>query len=194
MSSSSVPARVRGPVLIEALPGARVRDATVVLLQALLIAASAQLAFPLPGTPVLVTGQTFVVLLGAAVLGPGRAATGAALYGFAGLLGVPWFAVQGGSSLGYVAGFVLAGHLVGALARRGWTRTLVGATAAMVAGNLVIYAAGATVLALVLGLGPAGAVAVGVVPFLPGDAVKIAAAVALLPSLQRIADRAAPTA
>lgn len=189
--SSSSSARVRVPVLVEALPGARVRDVSVVLLHTLLIAASAQVAFPLPGTPVLVTGQTFVVLLGAAVLGATRAASGAALYGFVGLLGVPWFAVEGGASLGYVAGFVLAGHLVGALARRGWTRSVPGAVAAMVLGNVAIYATGALVLGLVLGLGPGGAVAAGVLPFLPGDAVKIAAAVALLPPLQRVAERAA---
>jgi biotin transport system substrate-specific component len=189
VSSSPLSARTAQPVLADLLPGDRVRDVALVGAYALAIAASAQVAFPLPGTPVPVTGQTFVVLLGAAALGAGRASIGASLYALVGLLGVPWFAVTSGASLGYVAGFVAAAWLVGRAARAGLLGTWRGAAAAMIAGNLVIYALGATVLAFVLGVGPRAALAMGVVPFLLGDLVKVAAATALLPVTQRFLDR-----
>jgi biotin transport system substrate-specific component len=184
-----MPAATVQPVLADLLPGERVRDAVLVGAFALAIALGAQLAFPLPGTPVPVTGQTFVVLLGAAALGPGRAVLGAGLYGLVGLLGVPWFAVSSGASLGYVAGFVVAALVVGRFARSGVLASWRGAATAMVVGNLVIYALGATVLAVVLGVGPRAAVAMGVTPFLLGDLLKVSAATALLPATQRLLDR-----
>jgi biotin transport system substrate-specific component len=189
-SSSSSASAVR-PVLADLLPGERVRDALLVGAYAIVIAMSAQVAIPLPGTPVPVTGQTLVVLLGAAALGSTRAVFGASIYGFAGLLGVPWFAVTSGATLGYVAGFVVAAALIGSLARTQLLTTTRGAAGAMVLGNVVIYALGASVLALVLGLGLREALALGVVPFLLGDAVKIALATALLPATQRLIDRQA---
>jgi biotin transport system substrate-specific component len=189
VSSSSLSARGAAPVLADLLPGTRVRDAMLVSGYALAIAASAQLAFPLPGTPVPVTGQTFAVLLGAAALGTRRATLGGLLYAVIGLLGVPWFAGGGPHTLGYVAGFVLAGALVGWSARAGRLRSVAGAASTMVAGNAVIYAAGVTGLVLVLGLDTRAAISAGVVPFLVGDLVKIAAATALLPSVQRAVER-----
>jgi biotin transport system substrate-specific component len=189
VSSSSMPAHAVRPVLADLLPGALVRDVALVGGYALAIAASAQLAFPIPGTSVPVTGQTFAVLLGAAALGTRRASIGAMLYALVGLLGVPWFAGGGPHTLGYVAGFVLAGALVGWFARAGRLGSVPAAAAAMVAGNAVIYAAGVAGLMLVLGLDLATAVTVGVVPFLLGDLVKVAAAAALLPSVQRLVDR-----
>jgi biotin transport system substrate-specific component len=176
-------------VLADLLPGERVRDVVLVGTYALAIALSAQVAFPLPGTPVPVTGQTFVVLLGAAALGTGRATIGASLYALVGLVGVPWFAVSSGASLGYVAGFVAAAWVVGRFARAGRLATWRGAAAAMVAGNLVIYVLGASVLALVVGVGPSTALAMGVVPFLLGDLVKVAAATVLLPATQGLLHR-----
>ena len=187
MSSSS--ARASAPVLADLVPGERVRDAALVGTYALAIALGAQIAFPLPGTPVPVTGETFVVLLGAAALGTRRAALGAGAFLTAGLLGVPWFAASSGATLGYVFGFVAAAAVVGWFARAGWLRSLRGAAVAMLAGNAVIYALGVPVLALVAGFSPRAAVAAGVVPFLLGDAAKILAATALLPVTQRFVDR-----
>jgi biotin transport system substrate-specific component len=189
VSSTPVSTAAGRTVLADLLPGERVRDVVLVGTYALAIALSAQVAFPLPGTPVPVTGQTFVVLLGAAALGAGRATAGASLYALVGLVGVPWFAVSSGASLGYVAGFVAAAWLVGRLARAGRLATWRGAATAMVAGNLVIYALGAGVLALVVGVGPSAALTMGVAPFLLGDLVKVAAATALLPATQRLLRR-----
>ncbi|WP_443613651.1 biotin transporter BioY [Actinomadura madurae] len=84
-------AQRRPAVLGDLLPGSLARDAALVAGSAALVGAAAQLAVPLPGTPVPVTGQTFAVLLAGAALGPGRAALGMLLYLLAGMAGVPWF-------------------------------------------------------------------------------------------------------
>lgn len=176
-------------MLADLLPGTRVRDVTLVGVYALAIALSAQIAFSLPGTPVPVTAQTFVVLLGAAALGTRRAAAGGALFLGLGLAGVPWFAVTGGATIGYLVGFVAAAAIVGACARRGMLASWRGAATAMVLGELAILGFGVVGLMLVLGLGLQAALAAGALPFLLGDAVKLAAATALLPATQRLLQR-----
>lgn len=178
-----------GRVLADLIPGAWVRDAVLVTLFTGLLAASAQVAVTLPFTVVPITGQTFAVLLGAAALGAGRATIGSTLYLGLGLAGVPWFAVTGGATFGYVIGFVLAAAVVGRLARRGQDRTVLGTFALMVVGNLVIYAAGVSVLAAVLQVGPVEALTLGVVPFLLGDLVKIVLAMAVLPVTWKLVER-----
>ena len=175
-----------GQVLADLLPGERVRDAGLIAGFALTIGLSAQLAVPLPFTPVPVTGQTFAVLLGAAALGAGRATIGASLYVVLGVLGVPWFTATGGASFGYIVGFVVAAAIVGRLARLGNDRSWGRMAALMGVGNLVIYAFGVPVLAAVTGMGFGPALAAGVVPFLIGDAAKIALAVALLPGTWKL--------
>lgn len=175
--------------LADRLPGAVVRDALLVMGFALAIAVGARLRVPLPFTPVPVTAQTLVVLAGAGALGARRAGTGAALYAVVGLLGVPWFAVSSGATLGYVAGFVVAGVLVGAAADQGRLVRLGPSLATMALATASIYVLGAGVLALVLDVGPGRALALGVVPFLVGDAVKVALAALAIPTLEGIVRR-----
>lgn len=186
MNSTASPSLRRGVVLADLLPGALVRDVTLVGAFALAIGMSARLAVPLPGTPVPVTAQTLVVLLGAAALGARRAGFGATLYLVLGLAGTPWFTATGGATLGYIVGFVAAAALVGRLAGSVASRSILGTTALMVLGNVVIYAFGASFLALHLGIGATQAIALGVLPFLVGDAAKIALAAALLPASWRM--------
>lgn len=178
--ASSLPApRVLG----DAIPGARVRDALLVVGFAAAIGISAQIAFPLPFTPVPVTGQTFAVLLGAIVLGFGRASLGSALYLGLGLAGIPWFTwAGGGASMGYILGFVAAAMVVGLIADRGYARTPTSVALTMVLGNVIIYVFGVIVLAIVASMSATQALMAGVVPFLIGDALKIAAATALVPA------------
>jgi len=56
----------------------------------------------------------------------------------------------------------------------------------MAGAHMTIYVLGATWLALFLGVGPVAALTLGVVPFLLGDVIKVAAAAAIAPSLVRI--------
>jgi biotin transport system substrate-specific component len=145
-------------------------------------------AIPLPFSPVPVTGQTLAVLLVGALLGSRRGSLAVLAYIAQGLAGLPVFAGGAlgmarllGPTGGYLVGFVAAAFLVGLLAERGWDRRVLTTAAAMMLGNLVIYAIGALWLAPFVG-GPEQALATGVLPFIPGDLVKIAAAALLLPA------------
>lgn len=185
MSSDAVAARPDA-VLADLVPGSWVRDVLLVGGYAGLIGVSAQVAVPLPFTPVPITGQTLAVLLGAIVLGTWRAAAGSSLYLVLGLAGLPWFAAASGATFGYIVGFILAAVLVGWLAERGWDRTPLRTAGAMVAGNLVIYAVGVPYLAWALSVGLPEAIGLGATPFVVGDLVKIAIATALVPTAWKL--------
>lgn len=202
MSTSS--AAAPPAVLTDAIPGERVRDVALTLGFTLAIAASSQLAFFLPGNPVPITATTFVVLAGAIALGPKRAGAGALLHLGLGAAGLPLFAASNGATLGYIVGYVVAAILLGAWAARGGARSVRSVTAAMVVGNLVIYAFGVAWAAIVLNLVDASffaafpgleeatfatLLAYFVAPFLIGDAIKIALGVAVLPTLWTLVGR-----
>ena len=177
-------------MLGDLLPGALVRDVALVVAAAGFVGLAAQLSFPLPGTPVPVTGQTFAVLLCGAALGWQRAVPSMLLYLLAGMAGVPWFADAGSGvtapSLGYILGFILAGGVVGALARRGGDRTPARTVLTMTVGTLLIYLVGVPYLMAALQLDLATAWRLGVMPFLLGDAVKVLLAAGLLPGAWRL--------
>jgi biotin transport system substrate-specific component len=183
--------RRRPAVLGDLLPGSLARDAALVAGAAAFVGAAAQIAVPLPGTPVPVSGQTFAVLLAGAALGWGRGALGMALYLVLGMAGMPWF-VDGASgtaapTLGYVAGFVLAAAVVGRLAERGGDRTPVRTVATMLLGTALIYAVGVPYLMASLHVSLGKALHLGVTPFLLGDAAKVALAAGLLPAAWKLA-------
>lgn len=171
-----------------------VTDAALALLGALFVALLAQVRIPLPFTPVPITGQTLGVLLAAAALGSRRGTASLALYLAGGLAGLPFF-TGGGSGLaylsgttgGYLVGFLAAAALVGWLAERGWTRNWYQTAALFTLGSVVIYLFGAAYLATFVGLRPA--LSAGVLPFLPGDAIKAFLAAALLPAAWKLAQR-----
>jgi biotin transport system substrate-specific component len=146
---------------------------------------AAQIAIPLPFTPVPLTLQTFAVLLVGASLGSLRGVLSMVVYLIVGMVGVPWF--SGGTSgfsnasFGYILGFILAAFIVGRLAERGASTTALRSAGLMVVGNLAIYAVGVTWLKFAIDVNWATALSLGVVPFLIGDAVKIALAAGLLP-------------
>jgi len=175
-------------VLADLWSRTRLADVVTVMSAAALTAASAQIVVPVPGSPVPMTGQTLAVLLTAAALGPARGALGQLLYLMAALVGLPVLA-QGaggasavfGATAGYLLGFVVAAAVVGRLAQGGWSRTPVRVFASYAVGSVVIYAFGATVLALVTGHDMAWAVQKGVLPFVTGDALKALLAAGLLP-------------
>ncbi|NOZ59004.1 MAG: biotin transporter BioY [Euryarchaeota archaeon] len=147
----------------------------------------AQLRLYLPFTPVPITGQVFFVLLSGMVLGRRYGALSMALYAGLGALGVPWFAggaagleVLLGATGGYILGFILAAYLIGHYTHSYVaSRSLASQLTLMFSGVAVIYLVGAVQLALVSGLSPAKALALGVLPFVPGDILKAIAAVAV---------------
>ena len=162
------------------------RDALLVLAFSLVTALSAQIAVPLPFSPVPLTGQTFGVLLTGALLGPRLGALAMLLYLTEGACGLPFFAGGAfglarllGPTGGYLVAYPFAAALVGSLATRGWDRRPLAMLAAMLLGSVVIFALGAGWLAHFVGA--SHALTLGVLPFLPGDVVKALLAAGLLP-------------
>ena len=180
-------------VLADVFPGARAKDALLVVAGAGLTGLAAQVSITTPLSPVPFTLHTLAVLVTGAALGSVRGLLSMLLYLGAGAAGVPWYADQGsgfgGPSFGYVAGFVVAAVVVGALAERRADRHVASTVAMMVVGNLVIYAIGTTWLAADLGVSASEAVALGVRPFLATDALKIAVAALALPGAWKLVDR-----
>jgi biotin transport system substrate-specific component len=171
--------------LADVIPGGLARNVALVAGGACFVGLTAQVSVPLPFTPVPLTLQTMSVLLTVAVLGSRRGVLSMALYVLAGMAGVPWFTAHNSgwafATFGYVLGFVVAALVVGHLAERGGDRTPLRAAGLMVLGNLAIYAVGVPGLMAFTDMSLSTALAKGAVPFLIGDAIKIAVAAGLLP-------------
>lgn len=160
----------------------------------LFIALTAQVAIPLPFSPVPITGQTLAVLLTGFLLGSRRAGVCLAVYLMEGTVGLPVFAGGKagmmhllGPTGGYLLGFVPAAMLTGWLAERGWDRKFTNAFAAMGLGNVVIYAVGLPWLAYFTGFDRV--LVAGCLPFIPGDLIKTLLATAMLPTGWRLLRR-----
>lgn len=187
---------IRPLVLADVVPGARVRDAVLVVSAALLTAVLAQVAIPVPGSPVPITGQTLAVVLTAAALGPNRGVAGQALYLTLGAVGLPFYSdgsggleVLAGATGGYLLGFLPAAYLIGLAARYGLDRAAWKALPLFVAGQAVVFAVGVPWLAFAAGLNATQALAAGFYPFILGGLVKAAIAGLLMPGAWRIAKR-----
>jgi biotin transport system substrate-specific component len=177
----------------------------LVIAGTLLLAVSAKVQVPF--WPVPMTMQTFVVLLIGAAYGARLAGFTLAAYLAEGAAGLPVFAkgaglaYMAGPTGGYLAGFVIAAVVVGWLADRGYGRAVVTTLVAFLAGEVIIFALGVGWLAggfpglgLQLaggfpGLGLQKALAEGLMPFLPAEALKIALACAVLPLAWRTKTR-----
>ena len=162
-------------------------NAVLIVGGSLFIGLCAQVAVLVPFSPVPVTGQTFAVLMAGALLGRRRGGLCILAYIIEGAVGLPVFAmgragvgVLLGPTGGYLAGFVAGAYIVGLLAERGWDRRVGAAVLAMVLGNLAIYCFGLLWLSCLMGI--SGVLAVGLYPFLIGDALKVLLAAILLPS------------
>ncbi|NLI99206.1 biotin transporter BioY [bacterium] len=155
------------------------------------IALSAQVAIPLPFTPVPITLQTLVVLLSGALLGSRLGPLSVIVYIGLGMTGIPVFA-SGGAGLarllgptgGYLVGFAAASFVAGFLFENGFGKTLFGRTLAMLAASVLIYAFGLARLASFTGWD--SVLSLGLYPFIAGDMLKIGLLTLLLPATQAV--------
>ena len=173
----------------EAIPYRTLRNVLAIVLFAILTAVGAALEVPLPGTPVPITLQTLFVSLAGALLGPVSGAASQALYVLAGAMGAPVFSggdagvgVLMGPTGGYLLAFPIAAAITGKLAGATRTRvTLAGAArlgTAIFLGTVAIFVGGAAQLTLLTG-DVNLAITSGVLPFVIGDIVKVAAALGI---------------
>ena len=196
MAASSPALPTRPLVLADLVPAVRARDAGLVALGVLFTALLAQVAVPVPGTPVPITGQTLAVVLTAASLGPLRGTAVQVFYILATAVGLPFYSdASGGMEFvlgatgGYVFGFIPAAYLIGLAARHGADRKLWTSVPLFVAGQAVIFAVGVPWLALTTGNSATWAVENGFYPFILGGLVKAAVAAVVLGGAWRLTRR-----
>jgi biotin transport system substrate-specific component len=146
----------------------------------------------IPAIPVPFTMQTLVVLLLGFAYGPALAGATVGLYLLQGAFGLPVFqgtpekglglAYMMGPTGGYLAGFFVAAVVCGKLAQKGWDKRFSTMALGMILGNAIIYAFGLAWLGSLIGWDKP-VLQYGMTPFLVGDLIKIAIAVALVPMI-----------
>ena len=161
---------------------------------ACVVGLAAQLRFPLPWTPVPITGQTFAVLLAGVLLGRWWGGISLTIYAGLGAAGLPWFnggtggvGILAGPTGGYIIGFILTalflGHFTDKYIR---SRSFFSMLGLMLFANIVlIYIPGLLQLHLWLRLVGGEAIGfyqvltMGFLPFIVGDIVKAVTAAAI---------------
>ena len=171
------------------------RSTLIVLSGSAFVAVCSHVALPLWFTPVPLTLQPFAVLLLGLVLAPRLAAATLLAYLAEGAIGLPVFAPgfafsSGlahlfGPTGGYLLAYPVAAMLISSLYRR-THRNFPAAFISAGIGNLVILLCGALWLSVLTHVSASAAVKLAILPFLPGDALKVAAAAALAAGFQRL--------
>jgi biotin transport system substrate-specific component len=183
----------------DARQAARMKTAGIVLAGSALVAFCAHIALPLYFTPVPLSLAPFAVLGLGLVLRPGLAAATLAAYLIEGAVGLPVFsptpAVTGlahliGPTGGYLLSYPLAAALIAFLVRRS-NRGFMPAALSAALGSVVILACGALWLAALTHVSMQSTFKLAVLPFLPGDALKVVAAAALAAGWVRLRRRSA---
>jgi biotin transport system substrate-specific component len=152
----------------------------------------AQIALPVPGSPVPITGQTLGALLLGSAYGASLGFTTFATYIAVGIAGAPVFA-SGSHGIarltsatgGYLIGMLAASLFTGWLASRKWDRKITTSIIAMALGEILIFSAGLFWLQHVTGMSWSKSVAAGLTPFIFGEVLKIAIASTALPTVWR---------
>ena len=156
------------------------------------LALMAQIAVPVPGSPVPVTGQTLGALLLGSAYGASLRFTTFATYLLVGFIGAPVFASGAhglsritGATGGYLVGMLLASLITGYLAGRKWDQKIFTVIPTMLIGDLVIFSAGLFWLHHSLHATWATTFKFGFTPFIVGEVIKIAIASTAMPTLWR---------
>ena len=163
------------------------------------LAALAQIAIPVPGSPVPVTGQTLGVLILGTAYGSTLGFTTFALYILAGIAGAPVFADGGqgldrivGATGGYLIGMLVATFVLGQLARFRLDQKFLTALPSMLVGTIITFSFG---LVWLYQFTPEGqepwswTIEKGLAPFIVGEVLKIAIAGTALPAIWRVVNR-----
>jgi len=146
----------------------------------------AQISVPVPITPVPVTLSIFGVTLSSLILGRKCGAISQIVYILLGVAGMPVFAgFRGGLSVllsptgGYIISYPIMALVIGTFLNQGTSPSFFRMAVASMTGLIICYVFGTTWLAIVANLGPAEAIAAGVLPFILPDVVKVMISVVL---------------
>lgn len=160
------------------------------------ISALAQVAIPVPGSPVPVTGQTLAALFIGTTYGARLAVTTFAIYILAGIAGAPIFAPSAtaanhgiervmGATGGYLIGMLVASLVLGLLADRKADQKFITSFPALILGEVIIFTLGLAWLQNSLDLSWSATFAAGFTPFIIGEVLKIAIVGTSLPLIWR---------
>ena len=145
-----------------------------------LIAAGAFLAIPIGPVPIVL--QNMFVLLAGVILGPRWGLASVGIYLLIGACGLPVFAngkagigVIFGPTGGYLLGYLPAVFVTGFMAKKGKNK-FISDIIALIAGSIIVYAAGVPWLKIVTNMAWSKSLALGMYPFIIGDILKIIAA------------------
>lgn len=173
------------------------RHAGLAISGSLVVAIAAHIAVPLYFTPVPFTLQTLAVLAVGLVLGPTVAFSAMMLYLLEAASGLPVLSPVGipgplhifGPDAGYLLSYPFAALAAGWLYRRARNSRFLSnftvAIASAAIGDAIIFACGAAWIADIMHLSPAAAASLAIVPFLPGDALKVILAAAIVTGITR---------
>ncbi len=155
-----------------------IRQMTLISLFAALTAVGAFISIPI--YPVPLTLQTLFTLLAAMTLGSAMGALSQIIYVLLGIVGLPVFAgfkagigIFFGPTGGFLFGFIISAYVIGKIIELKKEKNIFYYLLAGLIGTLIIYIIGVTQLSFVTGMGVKRAVVVGMLPFLPGDILKI---------------------
>ena len=170
-------------------------NAVLVVGASFLVAASARIYIPLPGTPVPLTVQNFAVLLVGLALGPWRGFAALSLYLIEGASGMPVFSPTGpggiaqliGPTGGYLMAYPFVAALVGYVFERG-QQTFVLAALASVAGEVLLFTSGLGWL-YVLTRSLKTAIALGLYWFVFAEVIKVLLAAGSMKTGSRLFSR-----
>jgi len=144
---------------------------------------------PLPFTPVPLTLQTFFVLISGLFLGS-LGAVSQVIYVLLGVMGLPIFSTAAsgiyylaGPTSGYIFGFILSALFLGISVKK-FRGSLSGIFVILCLADLIILVCGTLWLKLNLGLTFWKASFIGLIPFIPGDIIKISIAAVLYMKLK----------
>ena len=175
----------------------KIRTMTRVALFAALTAVGAFIRIPLGYSSI--TLQTFFTAMAGCVLGLWYGALSQLVYVALGLVGLPIFTQGGGigyliqPTCGFLIGLIPAAWVIGRIAgRKPEPKQIV---PACLLGYGVLYAIGVPYMALILntflgkGMGFSAIMWAGMIPFLPGDMIKILCITLLMPPILRQLDK-----
>ena len=160
----------------------------LVLFGTILLAISAKIQ--LPFWPVPMTMQTFVIFLIGMTYSVRLSFITVSIYLFEGALGLPVFASGGGIAYlvgptsGYLYGMLISSVVISYLANLGFSKTYFKTSITLLIGSFVIFLFGILYLGSIIGFEKA--IIAGLLPFIPSELFKIALAVSLIPTIQKI--------
>ena len=160
----------------------------LVLFGTILLAISAKIQVPF--WPVPMTMQTFVIFLIGMTYSVRLSFITVSMYLFEGALGLPVFASGGGIAYlvgptsGYLYGMLISSVVISYLANLGFSKTYFKTSISLLIGSFIIFLFGILYPGSIIGYEKA--IIAGLLPFIPSEIFKIALAVSLIPTIQKI--------